>query len=425
METPLSHSAACNFSQSRLFTVECNEFRVPVSPTARSAAAGNLSSAGRFAFQGGPDSAHRNVFVIGSVLVTYWKTGETLLLYCAIAVAAGRVRTRLMMRAYLRARETVNTAEIARRWEYRYVAGASASVALLGMWCLHRLLADARSLRASGQLFNDNRVYGRHIRPKLCKRPICDRADFMRVGADDGGVALYGNGFHWILRRSSFRSFYGIKLDSGKIAPHAARRGDHLTRHVAARQAVRHRDSTTCRTVCACSIPIVTSSSPIKNWTIKWDWLPDLELKGISVRDLVESVVKAGLLSDSAPKSWSSIWMRAFPVATSLRSRLDLSTGKRSSSPCSRWKTAAWSRSSKNHRAQGGRGQDQSLGAVRRATGLPNRTVLRDRMDMALAEWRPTICARYTSSTSTSSSRSTTRWATPEATCCWKRSPSA
>ena len=74
-------------------------------------------------------------FVIGSVLVTYWKTGEILILYCAIAITLVACARGYMMSAYLRTRETVTTAEIARRWEYRYGAGASVILALLGLWC--------------------------------------------------------------------------------------------------------------------------------------------------------------------------------------------------------------------------------------------------------------------------------------------------
>ena len=75
------------------------------------------------------------VFIVGSILTTYWKTGEPLLLACAVvfAVVAG-VRS-LSMRAYTRIRNEIKTDEAARKWENRYVAGASASVLLLGVWC--------------------------------------------------------------------------------------------------------------------------------------------------------------------------------------------------------------------------------------------------------------------------------------------------
>ncbi len=75
------------------------------------------------------------VFITGSIFITYWKTGEILLLYCALAVLLVGCARGIVIRAYLRARRTVRSTEIARRWEFRYGVGASATVALLGIWC--------------------------------------------------------------------------------------------------------------------------------------------------------------------------------------------------------------------------------------------------------------------------------------------------
>jgi len=74
-------------------------------------------------------------FVVGSILTTFWKTGEPLFLVCAFAVVAVACTRGLMMRAYARVRTTVTSNAEARRWERRYVAGAAASVGLLGIWC--------------------------------------------------------------------------------------------------------------------------------------------------------------------------------------------------------------------------------------------------------------------------------------------------
>src|SRR6478672_4324849 len=75
------------------------------------------------------------LFVVGSILTTFWKTAEPLFLLCAFAVVAVACTRGLLMRAYARARSTVTTNAVARRWERRYVAGAAASVGLLGIWC--------------------------------------------------------------------------------------------------------------------------------------------------------------------------------------------------------------------------------------------------------------------------------------------------
>src|SRR5438270_810248 len=48
-------------------------------------------------------------FVIGSIFTTYWKTGEPLLLACALAVIAVACARGLVMRAYLRVQAGVST----------------------------------------------------------------------------------------------------------------------------------------------------------------------------------------------------------------------------------------------------------------------------------------------------------------------------
>jgi len=75
------------------------------------------------------------IFVVGSVLTTYWKTGEPLLLICALAFLLVACFRGLGMGAYARARPTIKTNAAAHRWEVRYVAGAAMSVGLLGTWC--------------------------------------------------------------------------------------------------------------------------------------------------------------------------------------------------------------------------------------------------------------------------------------------------
>src|SRR5215471_8469584 len=73
--------------------------------------------------------------VTGSIFVTYWKTGISSLLWCAVAFVLVACARGLLARAYARRRPTITNDELAKRWEYRYVAGASASVGLLGIWC--------------------------------------------------------------------------------------------------------------------------------------------------------------------------------------------------------------------------------------------------------------------------------------------------
>ncbi len=72
---------------------------------------------------------------MGSILLTYWKTGEILLLACVAAFSVVAVGRSMDMRAYARARAELKTNEGARRWEIRYGVGAASSLAILGMWC--------------------------------------------------------------------------------------------------------------------------------------------------------------------------------------------------------------------------------------------------------------------------------------------------
>ena len=75
------------------------------------------------------------IVVTGSIFVTYWKTGDSSILWCAVAFVLVACARGLLVRAYASKRPTITSDELARRWESRYVAGASASVGLLGIWC--------------------------------------------------------------------------------------------------------------------------------------------------------------------------------------------------------------------------------------------------------------------------------------------------
>jgi len=70
-----------------------------------------------------------------SIVLTYWKTGNLLLLACALAFSLVAVGRALDMRAYAKVRATVKSSESARRWEIRYGIGAASSLAILGLWC--------------------------------------------------------------------------------------------------------------------------------------------------------------------------------------------------------------------------------------------------------------------------------------------------
>lgn len=82
----------------------------------------------------------RRTFLIGAVIMsgaiaaTFWKTGEPLIAFTAIAFTAVSIMRLLFMYAYQRASASIKTGDDARKWQYGYVAGASVSVLLMGVW---------------------------------------------------------------------------------------------------------------------------------------------------------------------------------------------------------------------------------------------------------------------------------------------------
>ena len=98
----------------------------------------------------------RSLFV-GSIaasitaLITAWKTGEPALYLCSLAIAVVACLRAVDVRAFESGRTQLTTVAEARRWESRYVVGAAAHVALLGVWCL---FAFARTSDPFVQIFS-------------------------------------------------------------------------------------------------------------------------------------------------------------------------------------------------------------------------------------------------------------------------------
>jgi diguanylate cyclase (GGDEF)-like protein len=78
-----------------------------------------------------------------AVVLTAWKDGNPWLYVCwvlLIAIAVGRA---LDMTTYAKRRSTLDSVAAARRWEYRYVAGAAGFVGVLGGWCVVAFVTSA------------------------------------------------------------------------------------------------------------------------------------------------------------------------------------------------------------------------------------------------------------------------------------------
>ena len=146
------------------------------------------------------------------------------------------------MRAYFRARATVTTTETRR-------AGGSIATApgrrrpsrCLSIWCFlsfsrthdpfAELVSFTMTVAYAAGIFGRNFANARFVVMQI----ICTWA------ADDRGPADLRESVSLDFCRASGPDLSRHQVDSRQTAPHAARRGGHIARHVAARQAVRHR----------------------------------------------------------------------------------------------------------------------------------------------------------------------------------------
>ena len=333
-------------------------------------------------------------FVIGSVLITYWKTGEILILYCAIAITLVACARGYMMRAYLRTRDTVTTSEIARRWEYRYGAGASAILLLLGIWCyiafsrtddpFAHLVSFSMTIAYAAGIFGRNFANPRFVILQI----LCTWAPITAA------LVLYGNLFYWIFAALLTPSFYGIKLIADRL------RRTLLDAVVASRDmsllakrfdtAINNMPHGLC--MFDSKHRVVVSNEKLKQQV----GLPaDLELKGVSVRDLVESVVQAGLLSEPSAQSMIDYLDARLSGTDDAAFGLDLSNGRTlefTVQPMENGGMVVLVEDITERKIA--EAKINHLARFDALTGLPNRTVLRDRMEKALADWRiDNMCA--------------------------------
>ncbi len=333
-------------------------------------------------------------FVIGSVLITYWKTGEPLILYCAIAIFVVACVRGIMMRMYLRRRASVTTAEIARRWEYRYGAGASVILALMGLWCyiafsrtndsFAHLVSFTMTIAYAAGIFGRNFANPRFVIVQI----LCTWTPIAAA------LALYGNLYHWLFATLLIPTFYGIKLIADRL------RGTLLDAVVTSRDMslLAKRFDTALNNMphglCMFNSKrrIVVANQRLNQQT---GLAPDLELKGLSVRDLAESIVKADLLSEA----------NAQGLVANLEKRLSGSEDAAFVTELSNGRTLEFTVQPMENGGMVVLIEDITERKIAEAkinhlarfdplTGLPNRNVLRDRMELALAQWRPdNMCA--------------------------------
>ncbi|MGI9383807.1 MAG: putative bifunctional diguanylate cyclase/phosphodiesterase [Methyloligellaceae bacterium] len=158
-----------------------------------------------------------SIFVVGSVLVTYWKTGEPLLLACGIALAVVACARGIFMHAYKRLRPILQTNAEARKWEYGYVTGAATSVALLGIWCY---IAFSRTADPFAHLISFSMtiayvigVFGRNFgSPRFVVVQIC--CAWLPMTA---ALLLHGDIYHWFFAALLVPFFIAVRFLSESL----------------------------------------------------------------------------------------------------------------------------------------------------------------------------------------------------------------
>jgi diguanylate cyclase (GGDEF)-like protein/PAS domain S-box-containing protein len=234
--------------------------------------------------------------VAGAVLVTFWKTEQVLLLGCVVAIVAVGLVRGLVMRAYGRAHAEIKDNEAARRWERRYVAGAATSVALLGIWCyvafaatsdeFTQLVSFSMTIAYVVGIFGRNFGSARFVVVQI----LCAWVPMT------AGLLLHGTLYHWIFAALLVPSFLAVKFIAERL------RRTLLDTVVASRDisllanrfdtALNNMPHGLCMFDAARRIVVANQKL---NELIG---LPaDCELKGASPRELIARTVEAGLIS--------------------------------------------------------------------------------------------------------------------------------
>jgi diguanylate cyclase (GGDEF)-like protein len=330
----------------------------------------------------------------GSVFITYWKTGEILLLYCALAVVLVASVRGLTMRAYVRARPTVTTNAAARKWELCYVIGAATSVALMGLWCF---IAFARTSDPFAHLvsFSMSIAYTTGIFGRNFGSPRCVVVQIFCIWAPmTAALLLYGNIFHWIFAGLLIPAFLALKFIAERL------RSTLLDAVIASRDmsllATRFDTALNNMPHGLCMFDaehrIVVANQKLSE---QLGLAPNAELKGWTVHDLVTNVVKAGQLDEA----------KAEGLTERLSARLSGSEDAAFAVDMLNSRTIEFTVQPMENGGMVVLAEDITERMIAEArinhlarfdalTGLPNRTVLRDRMEHALQVWRPDkMCA--------------------------------
>jgi diguanylate cyclase (GGDEF)-like protein len=334
------------------------------------------------------------ILVTVSVFATYWKTGETLLFYCALAIILVACVRGLVIRAYIRTRSTVTSSEVARRWERRYVAGAAISVALMGCWCY---VAFTRTSDPYAYVvsFSMTLVYAAGIFGRNFGNPRFVIVQILCAWAPmTAALLFYGGPFYWIFAGVLTPFFLAIKFVAERL------RGTLLDAVIASRDmsllakrfdtALNNMPHGLC--MFDANRRIVVSNQKLNQQL----GLPaHCELKGSSLPRLVESGVEAGLISDVSAQSLIDHLDARLSGGDDAAFSVDMQSGRKLEFTVQPMESGGMVVLVEDITEQ--KIAEAKLNYLARfdaLTDLPNRTVLLDRMERALSEWRPdNMCA--------------------------------
>ena len=345
-------------------------------------------------YRDGPTFLVGTIFTAGPAFITYWKTGEILLLSCALAIAVVGGARGLLMYVYCRRRSTITTLEVATLWERLYLAGATVTHILLGMWCY---VAFSQTSDPFVHLFSFSMtilygagIFGRNFaNPRFVIVQI-----FCLVVPMSAALLLYGNPYYWIFAGFLSLSFFAIKFIADRLrrilfdsATKSRDMAQLANRFDAALNNMPHG-------LCMFDTEghIVVSNQKLSQLM----GLQTSELKGLSLRRLLEkSSVEAGLISEVNAQRLIDRMSAKLARDDDAALVVEMQNGRILEFTLQSMDNGGLVLLAEDiTERKAAEAEKDRLARFDSLTGLPNRAVLRDRMERALGECRPdNMCA--------------------------------